>query len=134
MKKIILFLSYVLLNSCSGPLEEKLIGNYYLKSSPDVNNAIGVYYLDEKYYIGIVKPIVVAAGHNGDFIIIKQRPEVLVEMNKSITYYFIIPLKSKISNSVEKNVVGPLTKEEFAKKCRELKVSKDLKFTRFYGD
>jgi hypothetical protein len=131
--KLLAFLSSILLLSCNGAQEEKFIGNYYLKYT-DIKSGMGIYYLDGEYFIGVINPTVFVACQNDAFIIVKQHPENLSQIDKSITNYFIIPIKDKLSQSAEKNVIGPLSKVEFETKCRELGVTKDLKFTKVFKD
>lgn len=112
---------------------EELVADYSLRAI-DVRSGMGVCYLDGKHIIGIVQSTVFAVGHNDDFIIIKQHPEDFPKIDKSITNYFVIPLKKKVSKLAEENVIGPMSKEEFERKRIELGVPKNLSFTRVFKD
>lgn len=134
-KKIILYCVWLNLVSCIGSAayDEPLVDNYSLNAM-DVKSGMTICGLNGKYRIGIMNPTVFAVGFDDEFIIAKQHPEKDMEIDRSITNYFIIPLKEKISESIEKNVVGPMTKEEFYRERKKLGVSKNLIFTKKFKD
>lgn len=126
-------------SSCIGAAsyEKKLTLNYGLLAIDDMNGMV-LYCLDGGYRIGIVSATVFAVGLNDDFIIVKQHPctsesNSSDSINKQITNYFIIPIKNKISENIEKNIFGPLTFEKFEKKKKELKIS-NIDFTIVFKD
>ena len=138
MKKIIYLLSIVIIGCGDGfTHKERLISNYYL-TALELNEDMSLSYSVSKEndaFVGVVNPTVFAIGHNEEFIIVKQHPEKSpYQPDKSITNYFIIPLKDKIAESEEKNVIGPMTKEEFEKKREELGVPKSLTFTKVFEE
>jgi hypothetical protein len=133
MKNLYIYL-LLLLCSCHGAAyEEYLVDNYSLKAM-DVKSGMSVFYNDNEYLIGIIQPTVFAVGHNNDFIIAKQHPNNFPIIDKSITNYFIIPIKKRVAESVEKNVIGPLTIEEFNAMKTELRVPESLVFTKVFED
>ena len=134
MKNAISFFSVIFFMGCQGTAyEEELVADYSLRAI-DVKSGMSVYYMDEEYLIGIVQSTVFAVGHNDEFIIAKQHPEDFPEIDKSITNYFIIPLKDKVGRSAEKNVIGPMSKENFERKRVELNIPESLTFTRVFKD
>lgn len=133
MKNYLLLISIVFFTKCQfGDYSQSLVGNYRLYA-PDEKEAMSIYVQDGEYWIGVIVPTVFAVGYDQDFIIVKQHPRKFPSPpDKSIDNYFIIPLKFKVGNSVDDNKIGPLTKRQFEEKCNELKVSKDLKFTKVF--
>ncbi len=122
------------IQSCIGnAYYKKLNGGYYL-SAVDAREDMHLGYKDGDYGIGIVKETVFAVGQNEDFIIVKQHLRKFPnEPDKKTIYYFIIPLKIKINQSVEKNLYGPLTGVEFEEKRKQLNMA-NLGFTIVFKD
>lgn len=113
---------------------KRLNGGYYI-SAIDIKQNMLIGFKDGKYGIGIISPTVFAVGQNEEFIIVKQHPKNLLDSYyRDTTYYFIIPLKDKISESAEKNLIGPMSKIEFDKKRREFEIPDDLLFTFVFHD
>jgi hypothetical protein len=133
MKNLYIYL-LLLMSSCHGSAyEEYLVDNYSLKAM-DVKSGMSVFYNDNEYLIGVIQPTVFAVGYNNDFIIAKQHPNIFPEIDRSITNYFIIPIKNRVAESAEKNVIGPLTVEEFNAMQKELGVPESLIFTNVFED
>ncbi len=123
----------VLFLGCSSSYEEELIGRYSIKAL-DVRSNMAVYYQDGEYLIGVIKPTVFSFGFNDEYIIVKQHPENFPEIDRSVTNYFIIPLKDKVSQSFEKNLIGPMTEKQFKAKREELGISDELTFSETFKD
>ncbi len=133
--KLIYIFSCILSFNCIGraAYEQELNNNYYLLAT-DVNEDMHIGYKDGEYGIGIIDEAVFAVGQCEDFIIVKQHPRNFPkEVNKLITNYYIIPLKNRISKSIEKNIYGPLTLKEFKEKVKQLNI-KQKKFTILFKD
>lgn len=112
--------------------QKKLNSNYEL-SYIDEKTQMSIYGLSGDSWVGVITPTVFAVGCNEDFLIAKQHPRMFPNPpNKSITNYFIIPLKNKIDESIEENKIGPLTENEFKIKCKELDIN--LGFSIFFKD
>lgn len=129
-----LFAFVSLLQSCIGSAhDEKLNGGYYL-SAIDVKEDMVIGFQDGDYGIGIIGATIFAVGQNDEFIIAKQHPRASSsDVNKAIINYFIIPLKSKVSQLLEENIYGPLTLEEFEQKRKKLHIE-NLDFTIVFKD
>lgn len=101
----------------------------------DIEQNMSIYYNDPKWGgIGVINPTVFAVGYNEDFIIAKQHPNDNFEVDRTVTNYFIIPIKYKISESPEENKIGPLNEEKFDEKCRELRISGVIDFTIIFDE
>jgi hypothetical protein len=108
---------------------KKLIGNYEVDYIDSKDN-MSIYYNDPQWGgLGVVNPTVFAVGYNDDFIIAKQHPNVDFKIDRGTTNYFIIPLKSTISESPEDNKIGPLTESSFLEKRKQLGIPSTLNFT-----
>lgn len=129
-----LFAYASLLQGCiDGAYDKKLNAGYYL-SAIDIKENMLVGFQDGDYGIGIIRPTVFAVGQNDEFIIAKQHPKLVSGgINKRITNYFIISLKNKINKLTKKNMYGPLTKEEFEQKRKELNIE-SLDFTIIFNE
>ncbi|MDR2805906.1 MAG: DUF3997 domain-containing protein [Dysgonamonadaceae bacterium] len=96
------------------------------------------YDLGDGSYIGVVPPTLFAAGYDDEYIIAKQHPRNGVyghgDIDKNVTYYYIVPLKYKVHHSPDENRMGPLSEEEFSAKRKELKMSDSLTFTKTFKE
>jgi len=124
------------LTSCTGAVSyrKELIKDYELLAIDEYNGMSIVGYKDQ-VRIGIVGAFVFNVGYNNDFIIAKQHP--LLPNGKvdiGITYFYIIPIKNKISDFPEENKIGPLSEEQFLRKRKEMGVPTDLNFTIHFND
>ena len=129
---IILLLLFPILSGCQfGMHKEKIIDKYFLTFVDSESDLSLSYDLGNGDFIGVVNDAVFAVGYNSNFIIVKNHP--LVEpdsINRTVTNYFIIQIDRNISQfKVEENKIGPLSKQEFDKKRKELKIPADLDFT-----
>lgn len=134
MKFNFLFLLvFSLLIGCQGvAIKEKIEGNYYLIAT-DAEEDLSLTYheaADENNYGTIINATVFAIGHNNEYIIAKQHPRNFPNPpDKSITNFFILPIKKKFDWKTNNDLLGPLTLEQFNEKRKELNISNDLKFT-----
>ena len=78
----------------------------------------------------VVTPFVFAYGQNQDFIIAKQHPVYQDEVDRAITHFFIIR-KNQTDFDKSKDVYGPFTQSEFARKLKTLKAG-PIKFEKEY--
>jgi hypothetical protein len=125
---ILTILCVILLTSCwwykAFVYEEQIVDVYYLTACDSEED------MCIQGDMVVIKSTVFAVGYNEDFIIAKQHPhEFAKPIDKSITNYYIIPLKNKVSEFPDSNKIGPLTLEQFTEKRKELNVSDSLKFT-----
>ncbi len=110
-----------------GEYTKSLNDRYYLEAR-DINENMELCYLDENGYgFTIIFRTIYAVGQNESFIIAKQHPDGL----RTKTNYYIIPIKEKISNKVEDNILGPMTQKEFIQKKQEIGIS-NLDFDLIY--
>jgi len=116
--------------------DERLVGKFSL-SATDIDSDMSLCYgVSSGGRIGIVDATVFAVGFNNDYVIAKQHPKgQRDEPDKSITNYYIVPIKMDTTIFVVKdNVIGPLTEEEFVAKRKELDIPDDLTFTKVFKD
>ena len=110
----ILILMFVMLDQLGRP--KTIIGEFQTGAIDGVESR-GVWFENAN----VVLPTIFAIGHNNDYIIAKQHPCGLMDsIHRSVTNYFIIPVHIKDKYWIEKEVIGPLTKEAFEQKSREL--------------
>ena len=70
-----------------------------------------------------------------DYMVIKQHPKSFGNpLDKTITNYYILPLKSGMDWRSKNDLIGPFTKIIFDEKCKELKIPESLLFTRIIED
>ena len=124
MKKVIYILvTFLLFVSCQDIDVTHVAGSYYLVVTDTDDDRKLSYGLGNGNYVGCVPPMVYAIWNNDDFIIAKQHPSAI---NK--TLYYIVPLKNPVSEFPDENFIGPLDKEEFIKKAKELKITDKITF------
>ena len=131
-KQIILFLLILILSGCQyGMHKEKIIDKYFLTYDDSKYDLSLSYDLGDGSFIGVVNYAVFAVGYNSNFIIVKNHPFVEPDsINRTITNFFIIQIDRNISQfKVDENKIGPLSKQEFDKKRKELKIPDELDFT-----
>lgn len=105
-------------SSCSGGIKKKkLFGEYFLTSVDYVKSNTSLSYrLENGDFIGIIGEMVDSVGYNENFFIVKQHPPVnLNSYDTNITNYYIVPIYKKFTYDLDKNIIGPLNKEKFAK-------------------
>lgn len=128
-KYIYIFVALLSFVSCDNLDVTHVAGPYYLVVMDMDEDRSLSYKVEEGLYAGGVSPMVYAIWHNDDFIIAKQHPwDRDWEPAKNITKYYIIPLKNPVSKFPDKNFIGPLDKEEFIKKVKELKITDKIIF------
>lgn len=128
--------SIFILLGCNGIQEEQLVDRYYLIAMDYVEEGMNLsYVLESGDFIGVVNSTVFAVGYNDEYIIVKQHPRKFPNPpDKLITNYFIVPIKDKVHASPDENKIGPLTKEGFVIKRKELGVSDSLTFTKVFSE
>lgn len=135
MKKITFNLFILLLfASCMGlAIKEKLIDNYYLIASDDINGLDLCYHesSDGDNYNGIIEATVFAVGYNKDYMIVKQHPRIFPNPpDKKITNYYILPLKKEMDWKTKNGLIGPLNLMQFNEKRKELNIPDNVTFTK----
>lgn len=126
---MLLFCSVFLASCISCTVYNKELTEGYELSANDHISGMSIYVNDGQYQIGVVNATVFSVGFDNDFIIAKQHPFSDNSINKSITNYYIIPVKYKINTSPDENKIGPLSHEEFLNKRNDLGISEELDFT-----
>jgi len=136
LKKYKYIVLILILIGCDGMDNEHIVDRYYIGTIDFVENGMALYcQLDDGNYIGVINETVFAIGYNEDFIIAKQHPAKFPNPpDKSITNYFIVPIKDKVHQSPDENKIGPLTETEFIAKRKELGVPEELTFTKVLKD
>ena len=142
MRKVILYIiAFILfvwgLSRChSFALEEEITGNYYL-TAPDAGEQCRLSYNEDDgspNYGDIISETVFAVGFNDNYMIVKQHPTILNNFeDKTITNYYILPLKKGMNWYNKNGLVGPLTLTQFNNKRKELKIE-DIQFTKVLKD
>jgi hypothetical protein len=119
---------------CTDMYVEHLVGNYYLIEADYVDIELSLSYkLKNGDYTGVVNPTLFAVGYDDEYIIAKRHPhEFGYPVNKSVTHYYIVPLKYNVHASPDGNRTVPLSREEFERKRIELNISNELTFSRVF--
>jgi hypothetical protein len=137
IKYSILFSWIIFLSGCFGfgqAYYEKLNNLYFLEAL-DIKDQMTLYVNIDGQGIGVVPQTVFAVGLDDSFIIIKQHPQdSLHHINVSVTNFYIVPLKMRVSPTMELNVIGPMQEEEFKEKRKSLGIADSLDFTRTFKD
>lgn len=120
----------ILLTSCIGcaVYEKELTEGYKLSANDDISG-MSIFVYDGQYQVGVVNATVFSVGFNEDFIIAKQHPFNNNLIDKSITNYYIVPVKAKVNASLDENRIGPLSRKEFLIQRKELGIPEKLDFT-----
>jgi hypothetical protein len=106
---------------------EEQIQDYYYLIAVDDEKYMDISYNNGGGTFSVIPSTVFAVGYNENFIIAKQHPCYFAEpIDKTITHYYIIPIKNNPNN----NAIGPLTLEQFYEKRKELNVPDSVKFTK----
>ncbi len=139
MKKVIVgLLVCCFLLGCNGAIIVRRVTTYYYLVAIDAEEQLALSYAiggDGSDINYIITQTVFAVGCDSNYLIAKQHPSKsgnpFVE-NKSITNYYIVHL-NKEYDAFKSTVglIGPLTKDEFYKKRKELNIE-DIKFTIVY--
>jgi hypothetical protein len=131
MKKTIFLFIYFFITTifgCRYSYEKKIVNDYYLFATDGVMELTSLGRKNEVGFSYIIKYGVYAAGYNDNFIIIKQHPANLYNVNKAWTNYYIVPYNEDKTKTMN-DTLSSLTKEEFYEKRNELGIDKNLDFT-----
>ena len=135
VKGIVLIFS-LLITGCDYNFNKELVDGYDV-GAIDSRYSMSIYGMDGNYSVGVIPPTVYAVGYNDSFIIAKQHPQAKpgLSADKTITHYFIIPVKANNGNiSVVKNVVGPLDEAQFKRMRQEYSIPESLDFQIVFDD
>jgi hypothetical protein len=128
MKKLC-FIIIIAVTGCQGFVIDKTVAGKFHLIAVDVKENLSLSYnLNNGDYIGVVNQTVFAVGHNDKYIIVKQHPQIL---GKNFTDYYIVPVIVKNQYWIEKEVIGPLRRDQFEQKKKELNIE-NLEFTIVY--
>ncbi|MEP6684954.1 MAG: hypothetical protein ABJA35_16895 [Parafilimonas sp.] len=120
---------------CFNHRYKKDILNGYALYAYEANEDMTLMHFDKYGGLDIITPTVFSIGYNKDFIIAKQHPTIYpAKENKSITNYFIVPLKQPVKWTDQEIGIGPLTESEFIKMRKKLNVADSLNFSIIYDD
>ena len=113
-------------------LDGRKITGPYLLIAIDIREQMHIAYdLGDGTAIGRIDPVVYAVGWNEKYIFAKQHPQ----NNRSITNYYIIDMtKDEKYADPEKSVIGPLTKQDYLRYCKEIEISNPLNFAFVHKD
>ena len=130
LNRLLILIISVAFIGCDMAHQEQVVGKYYLVAS-DVGEDMSLGFKDsESGYWIMVDATVFAVGFNKEFIIVKQHPRIFPSQpDNSITNYFIVPIYNRVIHSMDKDVIGPLTKEDFDLKKIKLGIDKELPFS-----
>lgn len=113
------------LYSCTGMIiNQCIIGDYYL-TAPDIPEQSTISYRNKKYkdsYLTIIPETVFSVGHNKQYIIAKRHPNInsFSKLDKSIIYYYILPVKSEFTFENKNGLIGPLNEIQFKNQLKAL--------------
>lgn len=139
MKKLMLYLSISLLFvGCQDlAVKEKIIDNYFLVAA-DASEWTSLSYHEDNEgtnYSSLIEATVFAVGYNDNYMIVKQHPCILPNPpDKTITNYYILPLKEGMDWRTKNGLIGPLTEQEFIEKRKELNIPDEVTFTKEIED
>jgi hypothetical protein len=129
----LLFVSFLgIFTACIGGfvLKKHLAGNVYLAAGDSGEESALMYPSENNSdtYLYIIGPTVFSVGYNEKYIIAKQCPNnagriPYSELDRSKPNYYIVPVDS----TNDYYALGPFSKEQFDRKCEELKI--DIQFT-----
>jgi len=129
---VLLLFCTAVFSSCQDfVVEQRIIENYYLTASDELDGTALSYHepIDGSNYGTIIDATVFAAGVDNRYMIVKQHPRNFPNpSDKSITNYYILPLKARMDWRTKNGLIGPLTLEQFNAKRKQLDIS-GIKFT-----
>lgn len=129
IRSLIALGTFFLLFGCTNEAYFKQINDQYYLEATDVKEDMALGFNDGTNGVGVIAATVFAIGYNQDYIIIKQHPSTFgKQLNKQTTNYYIIPLKQRLTKSIDKNFYGPMSAFQFKIKKQQLN-SADLNFT-----
>ena len=136
-KRYLIFLIIIQFSCNRIIIKEKITENYYLVAT-DIPEATFLSYhedSDGNDYSIIIEGGVFAIGYNDNYMIAKQHPLSLLDvLDKSVTNFFILPMKESFDYRTKNGLIGPLTETEFIEKRIELGISEKLIFTKVIED
>jgi len=126
---IALMLISIGLYSCTDMIiNQNIIGNYYL-TAPDIPEQSTISYRiknSKDNYSTIIPETVFSVGHNKQYIIAKQHPNINSsgELDKSIINYYIISVKGELAfeNGNGNGLIGPLNEIQFKNQIKTLRI------------
>lgn len=138
MKRWIVYIVLLLGIASCGTLvyKRQITGNYYLIAVDSMEDLGVCYHNASDIYAGIGGHGVYEVGNDEHFIITKKYKEVprtgrdslFTTYDKSITEYCIIPIDNTQTWDAQDNFFGPLTRQEFETKRKELGVADHIVF------
>jgi hypothetical protein len=132
---ILFYLSGFFLTGCFRHEYKKTIANGYTLYAYEADEDMSLAHFDKYGALEIITPTVFSIGYNKDFIIAKQHPTIYPDKeNKSITNYFIVPIKQPVKWTNTDIAIGPLTEDAFWKWRKKLNIPDTLTFTITYND
>jgi len=126
-RTILFFLLILMSSSCGSAIKDNIYGNYFLVAS-DIGEDLSLTYhdpTDGSNYGTIVGATVFAAGHTDKYIVVKQHPRAFPNQpDKTITNYFILPMKKGFNWKDKNGLIGPLTLEQYGQNSKQLQLGK----------
>jgi len=113
-------------------VEKRIIDNYYLAATDELEGTALCYHdsSEGNFYDVIIGSTVIAVGYNNEYLIAKQHPRKFpYPPDKSITNYYILPLKKGIDWKNNNDLIGPLSESQFYLKRKELNIPDEVTFT-----
>jgi len=101
-------------------------GGYSLWASDTKDDMALMVKIDE-YDIGVVSPRISAYMYNDSYIAVIQVNSKYQNESDEERYY-IVPLKNKISENPEKNLIGPLSQKDFMRNAELIDSKQEVNF------
>lgn len=121
---------FIVIAGCGEAYEIKLNNDYWLWAL-DSKDDMALMVEDGKYRVNVVSPKVTSYFYNDKIIAVTQEAQFNSTIKSTIKTYYIVPLIDKVSNIIDKNVIGPLNFEEFQKQIKAIDLSMEMKFIDF---
>ena len=83
---------------------------------------------DGKYRVGVVGPRVTKYFSGKNFIAVVQQGQVGAKESLIDERYFIVPFVDKVSEMLDKNVIGPMSYDDFLMRVKEIDSAVSVKF------
>jgi len=132
-KILIVVISILTCVSCQDFVHKEHIAGDFFLVAVDSDQEMDISYKisNDGSFIGVVPATVYSVGHDSLYIYAKQHPD----GPDGKTTYYIIPIAVQNPYKVEEGVIGPMDKNQFYKKLKELKITKrDDLFRRTFED
>lgn len=144
MKRFIVYIALLLGIAGCGTFvyERQITGDYYLIATDSMEDLAVCYHNASDIYASIGGHGVYEVGNDEHFILTKKYKEVprpgrdslFTTYDKSITEYCIIPIdNTQKASDAQDNFFGPLTRQEFEAKRKELGVADNIVFKSPYS-